>query len=139
MRVESDSVGALWDMHHPYRFAGESPEQTVQNLGAYIKYTHIKDSVMENGKVSYRLMGEGDLPVDAMMRALRSINYEGYVSLEWLKQYMPDLRNAGIVFPHFANFMAQYLAQSGGMPVASRTTMRKTGKYVWPKETPHRS
>ena len=41
---------------------------------------------MENGKVSYRMMGEGDLPVDAIMRALRSINYEGYVSLEWVKQ-----------------------------------------------------
>ena len=75
VRAESDSVGALWDMHHPYRFAGESPELTVQNLGVYIKYTHIKDSVMENGKVSYRLMGEGDLPVDAMMRALRTNNY----------------------------------------------------------------
>ena len=90
-RMESDNVGALWDMHHPYRFAGESPEQTVQNLGAYIKYTHIKDSVMEDGKVVYRLMGEGDLPMDAMMRALRSINYEGYVSLEWVKRYAPDL------------------------------------------------
>ena len=134
VRAESDSVGALWDMHHPYRFAGESPELTVQNLGVYIKYTHIKDSVMENGKVSYRLMGEGDLPVDAMMRALRSINYEGFVSLEWVKKYMPDLRNAGIVFPHFANFMAQYLAQSGGSH-RLQDNLRKTGKYVWPKET----
>ena len=79
-------------------------------------------------------MGEGDLPVDAMMRALRSINYEGFVSLEWVKKYMPDLRNAGIVFPHFANFMAQYLAQSGGSH-RLQDNLRKTGKYVWPKET----
>ena len=33
-RAPSDNVGALWDVHHPYRFAGETPEQTVQNLGA---------------------------------------------------------------------------------------------------------
>ena len=49
-----------------------------------------------------------DLPIDAMMRALRSINYEGYVSLEWLKRYGPDLSDPGIVFPHYANFMNQY-------------------------------
>ena len=86
-QIESDNVAALWDIHHPYRFAGESPEQTVQNLGAYIKYTHIKDSVMVDGQPSYRIMGEGDLPMDDIIRALRSINYEGYVSLEWLKRY----------------------------------------------------
>jgi Sugar phosphate isomerases/epimerases len=34
--VASDNVGALWDMHHPYRFADETPGKTVQNLGAYI-------------------------------------------------------------------------------------------------------
>ena len=111
-QVHSDAVGALWDVHHPYRFAGETPEQTVTNLGVYIKYTHVKDSVMENGKVSYRLMGEGDLPMDDIIRTLKSINYEGYVSLEWLKQYAPDLSDAGIVFPQFANFMHQYMGHT---------------------------
>ncbi len=133
-RVGSDSVGALWDIHHPYRFFGETPEQTVQNLGAYIKYTHIKDSVMENGQVRYRMMGEGDLPVDEVMQALRSINYEGYVSLEWLKRYAPDLSDAGIVFPQFAHFMSAYLTG----PEAPRRLYDNhagTGKYVWPKET----
>ena len=78
-QLESDNIGALWDIHHPYRFQDERPGETVQNLGAYIKYTHIKDSVMEDGKVSYRLIGEGDLPIEEAMLALRSINYEGYV------------------------------------------------------------
>ena len=133
-RAESDNVAALWDIHHPYRFAGETPEETVQNLGAYIKYVHVKDSVMENGKVSYRLIGEGDLPIDDMVRTLNSINYEGYISLEWLKQYAPDLSDAGIVFPHFANYMAQYLGNDRG---SSRLYDNNagTGKYVWPKET----
>ena len=133
-QVRSDNVAALWDVHHPYRFAGESPEQTVTNLGAYIKYTHVKDSVMDGGRVCYRLMGEGDLPMDDIIRTLNSINYEGYVSLEWLKQYAPDLSDAGIVFPHFANFMNPYLgrARSTGRLQDNRAG---TGKYVWPKET----
>ena len=132
-QIDSDNIGALWDIHHPYRFAGEAPGQTVQNLGAYIKYTHIKDSVIVDGKVCYKMMGEGDLPIDDIMLALRSINYEGYISLEWLKRYAPDLSDPGIVFPHFANFMSHYMSS----PAESRRLYdnhAKTGKYVWPKE-----
>ncbi len=133
-RIESDNIGALWDMHHPYRFANESPEETVQNLGAYIKYTHIKDSVMENGAVSYRIMGEGDMPFESFMLALRSINYEGYISLEWLRQYDKALSDAGIVFPHFAHFMEQFM-DSSDIHGKLYDNLRHTGKYIWPKET----
>ena len=133
-RIESDNVGALWDIHHPYRFFGESPETTVQNLGAFIKHTHIKDSVMVDGKVEYRLMGEGDLPIEDIMLALRSVNYEGYISLEWLKRYAPYLSDAGIVFPHFANFMSQYM-DGAGVTGRLQDDNRHAGKYIWPKET----
>lgn len=133
-QVGSDAVAALWDLHHPYRFAGEKPETTVQNLGAYIKYVHIKDSVVEDGVVKYKMMGEGDLPIDGMMQALRSINYEGYVTLEWVKRWAPELHDAGVVFPHYANFMQRYLQKKAvrGRLFENRT---KTGKYVWEKDT----
>ena len=26
-QIDSDNIGALWDIHHPYRFAGEAPGQ----------------------------------------------------------------------------------------------------------------
>ncbi|HHT47811.1 MAG TPA: AMP-binding protein [Firmicutes bacterium] len=133
-QVGSDAVAALWDLHHPYRFAGEKPDTTVQNLGAYIKYVHIKDSVVENGEVKYKMMGEGDLPIDQMMQALRSINYEGYITLEWVKRWAPQLSDAGVVFPHYANFMNRYLKKQvvRGRLFDNKT---KTGKYVWEKET----
>ncbi|TCX51630.1 AMP-dependent synthetase [Dehalobacter sp. 14DCB1] len=132
--VASDNVGALWDMHHPYRFAGETPGKTLQNLGAYIKYVHIKDSVVENGTTRYRMMGEGDLPIDEMMRALRSINYEGYVSLEWVKRWASDLDDAGVVFPNFAEYMSRYTEKSA-VKGHLFDNNAKTGKYVWQKDT----
>ncbi len=131
--TQSDAVGALWDLHHPYRFFGESAEKTVQNLGAFIKHVHVKDSVMQDGQIVYRMLGEGDLPLEAMMLALRSINFEGYVTLEWVKRWMPDLTDAGVVFPHFAHFMQKYGVQndeSGRL----QDDLRHAGKYVWPKE-----
>ncbi len=133
-RVASDSVAALWDFNHPYRFAGEMPEETIRNLGAFIKHVHIKDSVIEDGKIKYKLVGEGDLPPMAdYMKALRSLNYEGYISLEWLKQYAPELAEAGIVFPHYVHFMSQYL---GGENSVTRLQQNRCGDgyYVWPKE-----
>ena len=32
----SDNMGALWDVHHPYRDFGESGDATIKNLGAYV-------------------------------------------------------------------------------------------------------
>ena len=129
--VDSHKIAALWDMHHPYRFAGESPEQTVANLGERIKYVHTKDSVMEDGKVVYKMMGEGDLPIQEMIEALKSIQYTGYISLEWVKLWMPNLLDAGVVFPQYAEFMKPF-RRKHKHPLQDNN--RKTGKYIWPKE-----
>jgi fatty-acyl-CoA synthase len=130
----SDYVAALWDIHHPYRFAKETPGKTVQNLGAYIRYVHVKDSIVESGEIKYRMMGEGDLPFHDMMLALRSINYEGYISLEWVKRWASDLHDAGIVFPQFVHFMSRYIERPS---VSSKLFFNnnKTGKYIWEKDT----
>ncbi len=128
-----DNIAALWDMSHPYRDMNEAPEQTITNLGAYIKHVHIKDSVSEKGKTSYRLMGEGDMPIDNMMSALRSINYEGFVSFEWIPSWIEEIGDAGIVFPHFINYMSRFDAASAQTQLYDNKA--KTGKFIWKKET----
>ena len=133
-RIKSDAVAALWDTHHPYRVYNEAPETTVQNLGAYIKHVHVKDSVMQDGKPVYRLMGEGDIPFDEMMQGLRSINYEGYISLEWVKRWLSDMEDAGIAIPHFAHYMSSYM-ETEAVHSELFDNRAKTGKYIWEKET----
>lgn len=130
--TSSSCVAALWDVHHPFRFFNEEPEMTVANLGDYIKYIHVKDSIMDNGKVKYRLMGEGDLPLKRIFESLRSINYNGYVSLEWVYRWSHELYDAGIVVPHFADFMAPY-REEGKKKL--QVNNRGDGQYIWPKET----
>ena len=132
--IQSDAVAALWDVHHTYRFADEKPEKTLQNLGAYIKHVHLKDSVMENGKPVYKMTGEGDIPIAETIDALKSINYEGYLSLEWVKRWAPDLSDAGIVFPQFINYIQSFFVNGFG---SGRLidNLRGTGKYVWEKNT----
>lgn len=104
-KVNSQNLGVLWDIHHPYRFAGETIEQTYNLLKNHICFIHIKDSVEENGKVKYKMMGYGDIPVRQVLEILKSNNYEGYVSLEWVKRWCIELEEPGVVFSHFVNFI----------------------------------
>ncbi len=130
--VNSPAVAALWDMHHPYRYMGETGAETVENLGDYIKFIHVKDSQIVDGKLTYKLMGEGDMPLHEMLSALQKIGYDGYISLEWVKRWSRDLYAAGIVFPQFARYMKPYLmAKKSKLQIDNRGT----GYYPWPKET----
>lgn len=131
-RIQSRKIAVLWDMHHPYRFYGESPCTTIANLGEYIKFVQVKDSIITpDGNLEYRLIGHGDIPVKEMLSALQSINYIGYVSLEWVKRWATELSDAGIVIPKFAEFMRPYQTRHKH---SLQNNMRNTGKYPWPKE-----
>lgn len=110
-KVKSKNRGVLWDIHHPFRYFGETPEQTVGRLGTEIRYLHVKDSVMKDGALQYRMMGYGDLPVLDALRLLKKAGYDGYVALEWVKRWLPDLEEPGVVFAHYANYMSWLFKQ----------------------------
>jgi len=110
--IENDNKGVLWDVHHPYRFFDEDPSVTVANLGTLIKHTHVKDSLKINGEIKYKMMGYGDVPVMQAMDELKKIGYDGFVSLEWLKRWNPDLQEPGIVFAHYKSYMDFILSQN---------------------------
>ena len=103
--------GVLWDIHHPYRYCGERPEYTFDRLGRYIKNTHIKDSVLKNGMVEYRMMGYGDVPVMDALKTLDQAGYDGFITLEWVKRWNQELQEPGIVFYHYGSYMEYLMEQ----------------------------
>ena len=103
--IPEDNKGVLWDINHPYRYNSESVDTTIANIGEYIKYVHIKDSKMVDSRVKYKLMGQGDLPILECVQKLKSIKYDGYLSLEWVKLWEKDLEEPGIIIPIYADFM----------------------------------
>lgn len=124
-----DQLGALWDVHHPYRDFGESADTTIKNLGAYVKHVHLRDS---DDKDTYNLIGEGNLPVDEFLRALTSINYKGMISLEWKTEWLEDLSDRSIIFPHFVNYMHQY--DTTNKKKRLYPNYNGTGQYIWKQE-----
>ena len=128
-----DNLAALWQLSSAYFTGGESPEVVIRNLGAYVKHVHISDAkVTENG-LEYCLLGEGELPLDEMMLALRSVNYDGFLSLVWDPAWCPEINDMELIFAQFVNYMRQYRD-----PSKRESTLyynkTHTGKYVWKKE-----
>ncbi len=126
----SDHLAALWDAHHPYRDAGESPAATITNLGAYVKHVQLRDS---DDADTYNLIGEGSYPVEELMRALYSVDYDGFISLMWKTEWMEELPEQDVIFPHFVNYMSRFESTRG----ARRSFYPNhdgTGEYIWKKD-----
>ncbi|MDO4494087.1 MAG: AMP-binding protein [Clostridia bacterium] len=126
----SDHLAVIWDVHHPYWDRKETPAQTIEHLGAYIKHVHLRDSEDGNG---YSLIGEGNLPVDDVMRALSSVDYGGFISLEWKPEWVEALDDPEIVFPHFVNYMHRFTDPRGAKK-RLYPNHDGTGEYIWKKD-----
>jgi sugar phosphate isomerase/epimerase len=108
-KVDAKNIGILWDVHHPYRYMGESVSHTYNKLKKHIKYIHVKDSIMLDGKVAYKMAGHGDIPLKEAVSLLKQDDYTGYISLEWVKRWNMELEEPGIVFSGFVDYMKKIL------------------------------
>jgi len=103
-----ESAGAIWDVHHPYRFFGESPKTTLENLEGRICHTHLKDSSKTPSGYKYELLGYGDVPVKEAAALLQEAGYQGFYSLEWVKRWDLTLEEPGIAFAQFIDEVRSY-------------------------------
>jgi sugar phosphate isomerase/epimerase len=108
-RVEADNVGVIWDLHHPYRQAGEGPQETYENIGRHVVGVHVKDShVGDDGKHFYVMPGEGDVALGEMINLLKSGGYDEWLTLEWEKAWRPKIADPELAFPAYAKFMRRF-------------------------------
>jgi len=132
-RFASDYFASLWNFAAAYFDGGESPEQIIKNLGAYVRHVHISDAQKTEDGVEHCLIGEGDLPIKDMMLALRSVNYDGFLSLVWDPAWCEELDDMEIIFSQFVGFMRQF-----NDPARNEKTLyynrAHTGKFVWKKD-----
>ena len=126
----SDELAALWDIHNTCRVQGEKPSESISNLGAYVKHVQLRDS---NDLGGYELIGEGTIPVDDVMRALNSVDYNGFLSLVWKPEWMEEDLDMQIILPHFVNYMSRFEDTRGKKPTLY-FNHDGTGQYVWKKD-----
>jgi len=123
-QADSPAVALLWDAHHTFVSGKEAPEDTVRQLGSYIRHTHLKDSVPAGtgggGDRRYVLTGTGEVPVRRQIEALAHSGYHGYYSFEWEKRWHPEIEEPEIAFAQFATVAGQYLRSAGVGEVPGR-------------------
>lgn len=107
-RADSAHAALLWDAHHTFADGHEQPEYTVRELGAWIRHTHLKDSVPTGKERKYVLTGRGDVPIRRQVQALQKIGYKGYYCFEWEKAWHPDLEDPEIAIADYAKVVSAY-------------------------------
>jgi sugar phosphate isomerase/epimerase len=110
--ADSDHVGLLWDAHHTFATSNEEPEFTVQQLGPWIRHTHLKDSIGSGEDRKYVLTGRGNVPIQRQIKSLRSIGYKGFYCFEWEKLWHPDLEDPEIAIANFAHVVGECLGNA---------------------------
>ena len=120
----SAAIGASWNVRGTYFGAGETAETTIKKLGAYIKYVRLGD--MKDDKTV--LIGEGDLPVEKLINALSSLNFDGFVCAAW----NDEIDDADIVLTHFTNYISSLSREKKDFD-AIYYNRTKTGTFAWKK------
>ena len=136
-RFADDRLAALWDMHSTCVCGGEGgedPEATITNLGAYVRHVHIHDFRREGDICVPELVGEGALPMRELMNALRSVNYDGFISLQWNPDWIDGLSDLEILLTHFSSCMSRFESTRLNRKHLYWNNQH-TGNYVWKKET----
>ena len=128
-----DNLGALWNLSAAYFECGESAEDVIKNLGAYIRHVHFSDAVKTEKGIENCLAGEGELPIAEMMLGLRSVNYDGFISLVWDPAWCEELDDMEIIFSQYINFMRQFNDTSKNEKTLYHNRAH-TGKFIWKKD-----
>jgi sugar phosphate isomerase/epimerase len=97
-RLQHPSVACCWDVFNA-AMIGESPYFSVPVLNSKIAYTQVKDAKFGALGATYCKLGEGDVPVEKFVTRLMGVGYNGYVTVEWEKAWLPGLAEPEEVLP----------------------------------------
>ena len=132
--ADDTALSACWDMSATYFLAHEDAEKTITDLGAYVRHVHVNDHRKNEDEIVPELIGEGELPMEDMMNALRSVNYDGYISLCWDPEWLPEIDDIEIILTHFHSCLKRFRSTRGNTKHLYWNKAH-TGNYVWKKES----
>lgn len=104
-------VAALWDVHHPVRMS-ETVETTDAAIGERVAHAHIKDAVRGGEGWRFTALGDGALPVPAMLSHLARRGYDGVVSVDYEKLWHPELDEPEVSLPQHASVLRLQIANA---------------------------
>jgi sugar phosphate isomerase/epimerase len=110
--TKADNTGVIWDPVNSFIAENEQPSDGAAALGSTIKHVHVKDVTRSSRCWTYNLPGTGQFPLNELLESLRVLQYDSFLSFEWEKKWHPELADAEIALPHFANWFHRAYANS---------------------------
>jgi sugar phosphate isomerase/epimerase len=112
--VQSPSVGAVWDSHHPHRM-GERPPGIYADLGSRLLLAQVKDARRAPERADgwqLVLLGEGEVPVREMLTVLAAGGYSGWISVEWEKRWHPEIEAPEVALPQHLALLGTWMNET---------------------------
>jgi len=106
--VNMENVRPLWDIAHPFSH-GETIEESLERFRGAVVHCHVKDHTADHTHV---LLGEGIVPIADAVAALKREGFDGYISLEWEKAWMPDIEEPEVAFPRAIEYLRKVDAET---------------------------
>jgi sugar phosphate isomerase/epimerase len=97
-RLQHPSIACCWDVFNA-ALIGEGPWVSVPTLNSKIQYTQVKDAKLGPLGASYTKLGEGDVQVQSFLTRLKGIGYDGWITLEWEKAWLPGIAEPEEILP----------------------------------------
>jgi sugar phosphate isomerase/epimerase len=117
-RIQHPAVACCWDVFNA-ALVGETPYLSVPTLNSKIHYCQVKDAKLGALGATYCKLGEGDVAVRKFIARLRGIGYEGYVTVEWEKAWLPALAEPEEILPDSIKKLKEWAGQNADVPAES--------------------
>ena len=126
--IQHPAVRILYDQANLSFTGNESYEEAIALQQSYVSYMHIKDLVFIEGvkfkssevshpeesqrNVRTKIVGEGVIPWEKILKAVKACGYEGWLSLEYERRWHPgDIPDAAIGMKKSADYIRRILSQ----------------------------
>lgn len=97
------NFGLIWDIEHTHKTYNNGWVEFYSFARPYIKHVHVKD-YSDSGKC-LSLIGRGDIPIIPIVKRMLDDGYDGCFSLEWEKQWHPELPDVEAALDGFISLM----------------------------------
>lgn len=132
--INHPMVGISWNLANA---AAADPHErgggmAVTMLNSRIKLVKVKDTKIGQG-IGFTALGDGDCNIPLFLKKLRGIGYEGFISVEWDRLWLPSLAPAEEYLPDALARLKKWMAEIDELMAEGRKEAAKTANKKAPK------
>jgi sugar phosphate isomerase/epimerase len=106
--INHPMLGMVWNVANAAA-AGESVAVSLPTLHSRIRIAKAKDLRVGEGS-GFTQLGDGTVGIDKMVKRLLGIGFDGYISVEWDRLWLPVLEPAETFLPEAAKRLKDWMA-----------------------------